>query len=192
MSSPTSSTASSPVHPAYYPAAPPDFDYLESLAKHSGHDALARAPSTPVPHEAAASPDSPPPPTSDHPTVNIRVARTYSGLEEGRPRPKRRPSVMSTLVNMAVPKTRRSSGSRCSAVIPSDLNNSRFFAPVARLRRLAGHRPEHDIEGGGKGERIEQPQQLIVTHVEGRVLFDTSSRHSHISSRSGQAPEIHP
>jgi uncharacterized membrane protein YjjP (DUF1212 family) len=155
MASPTSSRASSPDHSLRGTAAPPDFDYLDCLAKHSGNDALVLK-RTPSPGFTTEQ-------------TKPRADRTLSGLEEGRPTPKRRPSVASVLLTLGGDRSHRSSARR-DTITPSDLQTSRFYSPIARLRRASRRSFNADVADVDEKEGMFEGRPAIVRHVEGRIL----------------------
>jgi hypothetical protein len=162
MATPDSSRSSSPVHSFHDHVAAPDYDYIESLAKHCGDDALRQS--------FSASPPTSPKTSLSQKRIpeesKAAIGRTFSNLEKVHPTPKRRPSVVSTLMSY---RSRRSGHrKRTPSIASSELQSSSFYIPVTKILKALGPM--------GEGKANQQQSPAIVKHVEGQLLFFLESR----------------
>lgn len=159
MSSTHSSRSSSPVPNLFDHTPTAQYDYIGNLAKHSGHDALAKLPVSVEPASYKAQSAKPP---------NVR---TFSSLEEGRTSPKSRPSVVSALMKLGTRPARHRSSAR-QTIIPSDLQKASFSSPLTRIRQGSPSllSPSDDACDDDMDDGLDGPvdhTQYIVNHVEG-------------------------
>jgi hypothetical protein len=162
MATPDSSRSSSPVQSFYDRVAPLDHDYIESLAKHCGDDALRQS--------FSASPPTSPKASSFRKQVTEESKstfdRTFSNMEKAHPTPKRRPSIVSALMSY---RSRRSDHRKHKpSMTPSELQSSNFYVPITKILKALGPVGEDTVN--------QPPSSAIVKHVEGQLLFFPESR----------------
>jgi hypothetical protein len=183
MSSTHSSRSSSPAPNLFDHTPTAQYDYIGNLAKHSGHDALAKLS---VPVEPAS------PGTESAKPSNTR---TFSGLEEGRSSPKSRPSVVSALMKIGSRPTRHRSSAR-RTIVPSDLQKASFSSPVTHLRQgspsLLSASPTEDLSDYDLDDGPIDRTQYIVNHVEGWFTLIIAATSTLIFKRHRDAPKVHP